>query len=170
MHVGFVWVIVAKIGQFDARSAGWALGRRGCVFEVARGPRGSYMCVGHVGKSVLHFKLGMWSYTFYRFVVGLTIVGLIELLSCIEVFKNVVGIFEAVLVLCFSFEGKGNIVNVLLEIVEVNWHFIALILLEIVMVACCDVVGCWGAALKPLDSPFYRGYAAEFLVEFLEDF
>ena len=106
MHVGFVWVIVAKIEQFDARRAVWTLGHRGCVFEVTRGPRGSYICVGYVGKTVLHLKLGMWSYSFYRFVVGLTIVGLIELLSCIEVFKNVVGIFEAVLVLCFSFEDK----------------------------------------------------------------
>ena len=78
-HVGFGWVIVAKIGQFDARGAGWTLGHRGWVFEVARGPRGSYICVGYVGKSVLHLELRMWSYTFYRFVVGLTIVGLIEL-------------------------------------------------------------------------------------------
>ena len=106
MHVGFVWVIVAKIEQFDARRAVWTLGRRGCVFEVTRGPRGSYICVGYVGKTVLHLKLRMWSYTFYRFVVGLSIVGLIELLTCIEVFKNVVGIIGAVLVLCFSFDGE----------------------------------------------------------------
>ena len=58
-HVGFVWAIVAKIEQFDARCAVGALGRRGCVFEVTRGPRGSYICVGCVGKSVLHLKLGM---------------------------------------------------------------------------------------------------------------
>ena len=49
-YVGFVWVIVAKIGQFDARNAVGTLGRRGCVFELARGPRGSYICVGYVGK------------------------------------------------------------------------------------------------------------------------
>ena len=58
-HVGFGWVIVAKIGQFDARSAVGTLGRRGCVFEVTRGPRGSYICVGYVGKSVLHLDLRM---------------------------------------------------------------------------------------------------------------
>ena len=57
IHVGFVWVIVAKIGQFDARSAIGTLGRRGCVFEVTRGLRGSYIYVEYGGKSVLHFKL-----------------------------------------------------------------------------------------------------------------
>ena len=72
MHVGFVWVVVAKIEQFDARRAGWTLGRRGCVFEVTRGPRGSYIYVEYGGKTVLQLKLRMWSYTFYRFVVGLT--------------------------------------------------------------------------------------------------
>ena len=43
---------------------------------------------------------------FYRFVVGLSIIGLIELLSCVEVLKNVMGVIGAVLVLYFSFEGK----------------------------------------------------------------
>ena len=105
-HVGFGWVIVAKIGQFDARSAIGTLGRRGCVFEVTRGLRGSYIYVEYGGKTVLQLKLRVWSYTFYRFVVGLTIVGLIELLSCVEVLKNVMGVIGAVLVLYFSFEGK----------------------------------------------------------------
>ena len=36
---------------------------------------------------------------FYRFVVGLSIIGLIELLSCVEVLKNVIGVIGAVLVL-----------------------------------------------------------------------
>ena len=43
---------------------------------------------------------------FYRFVVGLSIIGLIELLSCVEVLKNVMGVIGAVLVLHFSFEGN----------------------------------------------------------------
>ena len=36
---------------------------------------------------------------FYRFVVGLSIIGLIELLSCVEVLKDVIGVIGAVLVL-----------------------------------------------------------------------
>ena len=59
IHVGFVWVIVAKIGRFDARSAVGTLGRRGCVFEVTRGSGGSYICVGYGGKTVLQLKLRM---------------------------------------------------------------------------------------------------------------
>jgi len=56
-QVGFGWVIVANIGKFDARRAVGTLGRRGCVFEVTRGPRGSYICVGYVGKSVFAFEV-----------------------------------------------------------------------------------------------------------------
>ncbi|MCF7184025.1 hypothetical protein, partial [Corynebacterium parakroppenstedtii] len=59
IHVGFVWVIVAKIEQFDARSAVGTLGRRGCVFEVTRGLRGSYIYVEYGGKTVLQLKLRM---------------------------------------------------------------------------------------------------------------
>ena len=57
MHVGFVWVIVSKIEQFDARRAVGTLGRRGCVFEVTRGPRGSYIYVGYGGKTVFAIEV-----------------------------------------------------------------------------------------------------------------
>ena len=79
---------------------------------------------------------------FYRIVVGLSIIGLVELLSCVEVLKNVMGDIRGSAGPVFSLGRLRNIVNVLLEIVEVNWHLIALILLEIVMVTCCDVDGC----------------------------
>ena len=64
MHVGIIRAFLWKIGYFDARRVGWTLGHREYFFEVAKGPRGSYICVEYAGKSDLHLMLGMWSYAF----------------------------------------------------------------------------------------------------------
>ena len=48
--------------------------------------------------------------------------------------------------------------------------FVGLILLVLFLLSVVIVLAVWGAVLEPRDSPFYRGYAAEILVEFLEDF
>ena len=64
MHVVVIKAFLVKIRLFDARRVGWALGHREYFFGVAKGPRGSYICIEYAEKSVLHLVLRKWSYAF----------------------------------------------------------------------------------------------------------